>query len=66
MKLNFWLFMLVAVILLCQGTWIFIDARKRGEIAWLWGLLGLLNFPTSLLVYLLVTRRREWFGKKKL
>ncbi len=65
MKLNIWLMMLVAVILLCQGTWIFIDARKRGEMAWLWGLLGLLNFPTSLLVYLLVTRRKEWFGKKQ-
>jgi hypothetical protein len=65
MKINIWLLVLLAVILLCQGTWIFIDARKRGEIAWLWGLLGLLNFPSSLLVYLLVTRRKEWFGKKQ-
>ena len=63
MKANIWLILLVAIILLCQGTWIFIDARKRNEIAWLWGLLGLVNCPTSLLVYLLVTRRKEWFGR---
>ena len=54
MKPNIWLYGLVALILLCQGTWIFIDARKRGEIAWLWGLLGLLNFSTIFYNYFTV------------
>jgi RNA polymerase subunit RPABC4/transcription elongation factor Spt4 len=43
--------------LLAQAAWIFHDARKNGEsYYWLWGLFGLLNIPSSLLIYLLVTR----------
>lgn len=57
MRNNLWLLVLLGIILFSQATWIFIDAKKRGEMAWLWGLLGLLNIPTSLIVYLLVTRR---------
>jgi hypothetical protein len=50
---------LIAVILLGQATWIFIDAGKRGERRLLWGLFGLLSCPSSLIVYLLVTRRKS-------
>lgn len=46
----------VIPILLAQAIWIFQDARKRGENQWLWGIMGLINCPGSLLVYLLVTR----------
>ncbi|MDF2672688.1 MAG: hypothetical protein K0R09_953 [Clostridiales bacterium] len=43
------------LIVIAQGTWIFLDARKRGEkYYWLWGLLGLIQFPSSLIIYLLV------------
>lgn len=59
MKINFWLFLLLAICLLTQGTWIFTDAKKRGLNPWLWGLLGLLNIPTSLIVYLLVSRGKK-------
>lgn len=45
------------IIVMIQGFWIFTDARKRGEKGyWLWGIFGLLNFPSSLIVYLIVTR----------
>lgn len=57
--IAWWGYLLLAVLLLAQALWIFHDARKRGENAWLWGLLGLLNVPSSLLVYLLVTRRKK-------
>lgn len=57
--LVWWAYPLIALLLLTQSLWIFHDARKRGENAWLWGLLGLLNIPSSLLVYLLVTRRKK-------
>lgn len=57
--LVWWAYLLIAVLLLTQALWIFHDARKRGKNAWLWGLLGLLNVPSSLIVYLLVTRRKE-------
>ncbi|HBX48661.1 MAG TPA: hypothetical protein DEF85_07200 [Clostridiaceae bacterium] len=44
-------------ILLIQGAWIFYDSRKRKEkYYWLWGIFGLLNVPSSLIIYLLVTR----------
>ncbi len=43
------------LIVITQGTWIFINARKRGTSHyWLWGLLGLIQFPGSLIVYLIV------------
>ena len=57
--IAWWGYRLLAVLVLTQALWIFHDARKRGENAWLWGLLGLLNVPSSLLVYLLVTRRKK-------
>jgi hypothetical protein len=57
--MEWWLYPLLAVLLFGQALWIFVDARKRGENAWLWGLLGLLNVPSSLIIYLLVTRRKR-------
>ncbi|MHB1167604.1 MAG: hypothetical protein ACYC0N_03585 [Carboxydocellales bacterium] len=51
------LFGLLIVLLFIQGVFIFFDARKRGEkYYWLWGLFGLLNVPSSLIIYLIVTR----------
>lgn len=44
-------------ILLIQGFWIFNDARKRGyKFYWLWGIIGLMNTPGNLLIYLAITR----------
>jgi hypothetical protein len=51
-----WLIALLAALLLAQASWIFYDAGKRGERRFLWGAFGLLNVPSSLIVYLLVTR----------
>ncbi len=54
------LFILILVLLpiaIVQGLWIFQDAKKRGEkYYWLWGLFGILNVPSNLLIYLIVTR----------
>ncbi len=52
------LWALLGTLVVVQATWIFRDARRRGEVyAWLWGLFGLVNVPSSLIVYILVTRR---------
>ena len=50
--------LLIAIpLLLIQATWIFLDARRRGEkYYWLWGIFGLIHVPESLIVYLIVTR----------
>mgnify|MGYP000978757477 CR=1 FL=1 len=59
-KINpLWL-VLLGIAVFCQGLWIFLDAGRHGLNRWLWGLLGLLNIPTSLIVYLLV---RNWVTK---
>ncbi len=54
------LYILIFVFLpiaIVQGLWIFQDAKKRGEkYYWLWGLFGILNVPSNLLIYLIVTR----------
>jgi hypothetical protein len=52
----------VAPILLAQGLYLFIDARKREHYPWLWGLWGLIQAPTPLIVYLIVVRKihRKW------
>lgn len=50
------LMIILMPILLTQGCWIFLDASKRGENKWLWGLFGILNTPSNLIVYLVVTR----------
>ncbi len=46
----------IILIVLIQASWIFNDASKRGENKWIWGLLGCINVPSSLLIYLIVTR----------
>jgi len=51
-----WGWMLIGALLLTQGTWIFLDARKRGARAWFWGFVGLVSCPGSLLLYWLVVR----------
>lgn len=60
-----WVLVLIAILLLVQGTWMFIDARKRGRRAWIWGLWGVLNCPSSLLVYLLVVVWADYRIKNK-
>ncbi|WP_409342489.1 sigmaY antisigma factor component [Paenibacillus sp. MBLB4367] len=47
----------VCVILLLQGSWLFLDSRKRGASPWLWGLWGLIQCPMPLIVYWLVVRK---------
>jgi len=55
---NTLIFLIIVIpLLFLQALWIFIDAKKRGEkYYWAWGLFGLLNIPSSLIIYLFVTR----------
>ena len=47
---------LIGIVLIIQASWIFRDASKRGEAKWLWAFFGLLNTPSNLIIYLIVTR----------
>lgn len=53
-----WL-ILLAIVLLVQGTWIFRDARRRGRFPWLWGLWGITSFPMPLIIYWFVAVRAD-------
>ena len=39
------------LLLLVQSTLIFLSARKRGKNPWFWGFIGLLNIPSSAILY---------------
>ena len=53
-----WIFL--GALLIAQATWIFRDARlRREDYAWLRRLFGLINIPSSIIVYILVTRRNN-------
>lgn len=52
-----YLWVILAAILFAQSTILFINARRHGHNYWLWGIIGLLNFPTATLLYLIFAKR---------
>jgi|GEM_PF-269603 len=57
-----WVFFLIPIavsILLFQSTWLFLDAQKKGHSEWFWGILGLIQFPLPLFIYLLFVRNKS-------
>jgi hypothetical protein len=57
--------LLIAVILFTQAFWLFTDASKRGANKWLWGIWGLIQAPSPLLLYLLIVRKILSHNKKE-
>jgi hypothetical protein len=60
-EIPVWLWMLLAAVLLLQGTWLFRDAQDRGKgkAAWLWGIWGLTGAPAPTVCYLLFVVRPD-------
>ena len=52
-ELEWYVIVLIVMSLLVQSTVLFIDAKKRNSFAWFWGILGLIQFPTPTVFYLL-------------
>lgn len=52
---------LAFVLVLIQGTWLFLDARKRelGKMAWFWGIWGSTTMPLPLLLYWIFVIRKD-------
>ncbi len=48
---------LIVLVLSVQGFWVFNDAKKRGMNKWIWGIFALLNTPSNLIIYLIVSRK---------
>lgn len=62
-EVSFPLMIVVAIILLSQSIFLFTDARKKGHNYWFWGLIGLIQAPVPILVYLIFFRK-IWKKKK--
>ncbi|CAM4336569.1 hypothetical protein FHS16_002655 [Paenibacillus endophyticus] len=64
--LPIWFWILLVAALIAQSTWLFIDARKRDSMPWLWGIWGLIQIPMPLAFYFLFVRS-GWFrrGRRK-
>ncbi|PFH85725.1 transcriptional regulator [Bacillus sp. AFS088145] len=55
---NIIILVLVFIILITQSITLFTKAKKRNRSAWLWGLLGMIQFPwPSVFFYFLVVRK---------
>ncbi|KQL40066.1 transcriptional regulator [Bacillus sp. FJAT-25509] len=55
---NIIILVLVFTILIIQSITLFTKAKKRNRSAWLWGLLGMIQFPwPSIFFYFLVVRK---------
>ncbi|MFD4703827.1 transcriptional regulator [Gottfriedia sp. NPDC058432] len=55
---NIIILVLVFTILIIQSITLFTKAKKRNRSAWLWGLLGMIQFPwPSIFFYFLVIRK---------
>lgn len=55
---NIIMLVLVFIILITQSITLFTKAKKRNRSAWLWGLLGMIQFPwPSIFFYFLVVRK---------
>ncbi|PGM56845.1 transcriptional regulator [Bacillus sp. AFS053548] len=55
---NIIILILVFIILITQSITLFTKAKKRNRSAWLWGLLGMIQFPwPSVFFYFLVVRK---------
>lgn len=62
--LDIAILVVVGIVLLCQATWLFIDAHGRSRYPWLWGIWGLIQAPTPLIVYWLVVRV-DWSKRRR-
>lgn len=61
--LPIWFWILLIIVLMAQSTWLFIDARKRESMPWLWGVWGLIQVPMPIIFYFLFVRS-GWFRRE--
>ncbi|RKD75140.1 hypothetical protein ATL39_0836 [Sinobaca qinghaiensis] len=52
-EIPIWLYILIFFFLFAQSTFLFIHSRRNGRLRWFWGIWGMLNVPTPLVVYII-------------
>lgn len=63
-EISIWIWGLIAIALLAQSSFLFRDAQKRNLKPWFWGIWGLMQVPTPLIVYLIFRKIRDVRRKK--
>lgn len=59
-----WGWFLIAIILLTQSSILYIQAKKIGKAPWLWGILGLVQFPVPSIIFMILWKKvwkRKYF-----
>lgn len=56
-QLPIWGWVVIVALMLAQGIWLFLDAWKHDKRPWLWGILGLVQFPLPILFYWFFVRK---------
>jgi len=56
-KLPGYAWIAIAAVVLTQGVWLFVDARKHSRVPWFWGIWGLISFPLPSILYLIFVRK---------
>ena len=51
---------MIALIIVCQSSFLFTNARKHGHKYWFWGIWGLISAPLPLLCYFIFAKRLFW------
>jgi hypothetical protein len=55
--LPIWGWILIAIILFVQSSWLFKDAQENNANPWIWGIWGLIQAPTPFIIYLFVVKK---------
>lgn len=63
LKYNPLFWIALAIVMLTQSTWLFLDARRHSRYPWFWGIWGLIQCPLPLVLYLLIVRKDLWKNK---
>lgn len=56
-RIPLYAWILALLLVIPQGTWLFIDARKQGQYPWFWGIWGMISFPLPTILYLIFVRK---------
>ncbi|MGO4497731.1 sigmaY antisigma factor component [Paenibacillus sp. 2RAB27] len=57
-QLPLWAWIGIALIILVQSTWLYVDSRRRGaRHPWFWGIWGIIQAPVPTIVYLFAVRK---------
>lgn len=53
-EMPLWGWLLVVLLLVTQSSILFLKARKIGKAPWLWGVVGLIQFPVPSIIFFIL------------